>query len=167
MKEEQTDLFGAEPYECGGDNSANSMASIETGQEAGDALDLHPHPYQRHTSKEAWESVLSSGWATKMAKLAYTILYEHGPLTLLELEHEAAHQLHHAPKGRSESTVIRRLYDLRDNGLTAITPLVRKCNISGKNAVTWDVTNTIAPTEKVEVKEIIQCPRCGARFEKE
>jgi hypothetical protein len=110
---------------------------------------FHPHPWQRSTSKEAWDSVLTSGWASKMAKMAYSILYEYGPLTLLELEHEAARQLHHVPKGRSESTVIRRLYDLRDNGLVFLTPFVRKCNVSGKKAVTWDVTNALAPKERL------------------
>jgi hypothetical protein len=129
-------------------------------------FNFHSHPYQRSTSKEAWDSVLGSGWATRMTKLAYSILYEYGPLTLLELEHEAAHQLHHVPKGRSESTVIRRLYDLRDNGLAMVTPIVRTCNISSKNAVTWDVTNALAPEEKMEVKEIIQCPICRAQFER-
>ncbi len=118
---------------------------------------FHPHPYQRNTSKEAWDSVLNSGWASKMAKLAYCVLYEKGPLTLLELEHEAAKQSSLAPVGRSESTVIRRLYDLRDNGLVSLS-ITRRCNISGKNAVTWDVTSSVAPPEKMERAK---CPYCG------
>jgi hypothetical protein len=127
-------------------------------------LFFHHHPWQRQTSKEAWESVLQSGWANKMAKMAYTILYEQGPCTLLELEHEAANRLHHVPKGRSESTVIRRLYDLRDNGLAVITTLVRPCAISGKRAVTWDVTDSLAPDVKINVCP--KCPNCGAELNK-
>ena len=130
------------------------------------AVRLHSHPWQRQTSKEAWDSVLRSGWASDMAKMAYTVLYEHGPCTLLELEHESAHRLHHSPKGRSESTVIRRLYDLRDNGLAVITTLVRPCVISRKNAVTWDVTDSLAPKEKIKVELVssVKCPSCGFNF---
>ena len=120
-------------------------------------IPLHPHPYQRETSELAWYSVMNSGWAVKCAKQGYALLYEHGPLTLLELEHRAAEQDGRVPKGRSESTVIRRLYDLRDAGV--VRPgLTRVCEISGKKALTWDVTTEMCPPEKVKKKST--CPDC-------
>lgn len=125
---------------------------------------MHRHPWQRETSLEAWESVRSCGWATKKMKQAYEILYRNGPMTLLELEHQSALEDHRRPRGRSESTVIRRLYDLRDNGLAQISIVVRKCAISGKKAVTWDVTVNSAPQERV-IKPTTICPNCGYEIE--
>jgi|SRR5215471_1212866 len=125
---------------------------------------MHKHPWQRQTSKDAWESVKACGWATKKMKQAYGLLYELGPLTLLELEHESARRDYRVARGRSESTVIRRLYDLRDNGLAQVTTLVRKCEVSKKLAVTWDVTSGLAPTER-RAKPPLICPRCGYAIE--
>ena len=125
-----------------------------------DQLQMHEHPWQRQTSLEAWNSVFSSGWATKKMKSAYDILFRSGPLTLLELEHQSAAEDGRRARGRSESTVIRRLYDLRDNALVYVTPLVRECAISGKRAVTWDVTLNLSPKERIQ-KQIQRCPKCG------
>jgi hypothetical protein len=125
---------------------------------------MHRHPWQRQTSFDAWQTVQACGWATKKMKQAYSLLYFNGPLTLLELERASAIEDHRHPRGRSESTVIRRLYDLRDNGLTQITTLVRKCGVSGKNAVTWDVTESKAPKER-KTKPPVVCPKCGHIWE--
>jgi hypothetical protein len=124
---------------------------------------MHHHPWQRQTSFDAWQTVQACGWATKKMKQAYSLLYHSGPLTLLELERDSAIEDHRRPRGRSESTVIRRLYDLRDNGLAQITPLVRKCEVNGKNSVTWDVTGNKAPKEK-KTKAPVVCPKCGHTF---
>lgn len=117
---------------------------------------LHPHPHDSPTALEAWISVRDCGWATRKAKQAYRILYERGPLTLLELEHASALEDGREPKGRSESTIVRRLYDLRDNGL-ARTGGTRMCAVKGKPLVTWEVTNKLAPEEKIS-RPI--CPCC-------
>lgn len=122
-------------------------------------VSLHSHPYIGPTSQEAWESVRNCGWATRAAKQAYRILYERGPLTLLELEHAAAEENNRVPKGRSESTIIRRLSDLRDNGLAEPTGQTRMCAIKRKPLVTWHVTNKLAPDTKLERKK--HCPHCG------
>lgn len=122
-------------------------------------IEFHPHPWQRKTSLEAWEAVKSCGWATKKAKQAYQILFHHGPLTLLELEHHSALLDGRTPRGRSESTIIRRLYDLRDNGLVETTSETRVCQVSKKNAVTWDVTGSMPPEHKRLPDNV--CSLCG------
>lgn len=107
-------------------------------------------PEVRRTSIEAWQSVMACGWAAEVAKLAYTALYESGPLTLLELEREVARTQKRLPVGRSESTAVRRLYDLRDAGLVRCTNEYRACHVSLKKSVTWDVTDALAPAIKPE-----------------
>lgn len=109
-------------------------------------------PLARETSVEAWQSVMACGWAMEAARLSYAALYESGPLTLLELERAVASKQHRPPVGRSESTAVRRLYDLRDAGLVRCTEQYRVCAVSRKKAVTWDVTLALAPSSKPEKK---------------
>lgn len=120
---------------------------------------LHEHPWKNETSLAAWESVRDCGWASAKAKQAYKLLYDHGAMTLLELEHMSARVDGRTPRGRSESTVIRRLSDLRDNGLARPTGFTKICSVTGKEAVTWMVTNALAPAEKFVF--VRRCPHCG------
>ena len=121
-------------------------------------IPLSDHPYKNSTSEAAWVSVRDSGWASAKAKQAYQVLYEMGPLTLLELEHECARRDGRAAKGRSESTVIRRLSDLRHNGLAELTSEIRWCQINRKQSVTWRVTASLCPPIKLEKP---RCHSCG------
>lgn len=122
-------------------------------------IPLHDHPYQRETSEAAWRSVEASGWASKCAKQAYRLLYHHGPLTLDEVELMAAEEDNRNPRGRSESTIVRRLYDLRDNGLAGVAG-VRECGVTRNDRVTWDVTAHLCPEERVKKKK--KCKHCDA-----
>ncbi len=122
-------------------------------------VELPEHPFDCDTSEAAWRSVDACGWASAKAKQAYRLLYHHGPMTILELEHMSAKEDGRVAKGRSESTVIRRLSDLRQNRLAGLTGQTKICSVTRKNSVTWMVTNELAPAEKFKL--IKRCPHCG------
>jgi hypothetical protein len=93
----------------------------------------------------------------KQLKMAYEITYRHGPLTMHMIEWHCA-QLEDRPI-KLWSTPIRRMYDLRDNGLVKLTGETIMCPVSKKNCVTWDVTANTCPETKVTPVKL--CPHCG------
>jgi hypothetical protein len=81
-------------------------------------------------------------------KRVYQILYDHGPLTLRELDAKGSEQTQIKPRGRSESTFVRRLYDLKANGLVDVAG-ERLCSVTDKEATTYDVTSNLCPEKRV------------------
>jgi hypothetical protein len=126
-------------------------------------IHLPEHPYKDETSMEAWLSVKNCGWASAKAKQAYRMLYDRGPMTLLELEHASAREDGRIPKGRSESTIVRRLFDLQRNGLVRRTEYTKLCPITRKSSVVYAVTGNLAPETKFVSVDV--CPHCGMVIE--
>lgn len=92
----------------------------------------------RRTSKEAFERIRSGGLLPKRRWRVYEYLFDHGPLTAMEVE-DAFVRLGRVREGRH---VNKRLPELRDQGVVAEVG-ERKCRVSGENAILWDVTENL------------------------
>jgi hypothetical protein len=117
----------------------------------------------RETSKQAYNEITVSGLLTDARYVVYTSIYHHGPLTAGEcfLKMQEDHVGHTIVKG----SVCARLTELRRLGVVAEVGK-RKCALTGKNAILWQVTNKLpikpAPTKKIKC---IHCKGKGYTLE--
>ena len=91
---------------------------------------------KKPTSRQAFKSVTESGFIGRLQKLVYAHLYNHGPGTAREIGRQMG--LIGAWKRFSE---LERLNLVKES-------CVRKCRVSGREAIVWAVTSTLAPTHR-------------------
>lgn len=106
----------------------------------------------RQTSVEAYNDIMVSGLLGKRQKDAYAVLYENGPLTGNELS------LKMGIPGQW-----KRCSELKKRGL-ALEVGERLCSVTGRNCITWDVTDKL-PT-KLTKKETRIEKACREAYEK-
>lgn len=102
-------------------------------------------PYRR-TSSQAHESVLGDGTIGKLQKAVYDHVYKNGPLTANELNVALA------KPGEKVPGYHKRLSELERIGVVTRTG-ARDCKVTGREAVTWDVTDSLPKKDKAPLKQ--------------
>jgi Fe2+ or Zn2+ uptake regulation protein len=87
----------------------------------------------RHTSKQVFKQINDEGLLSQKRLFIYRELYKHGPATANELYKKGTYP------DTSQANIYARLNELRERGVaTEITE--RKCDITNRKAIVWDVT---------------------------
>lgn len=108
----------------------------------------------RQTSKEAYFKIKTEGLLSEKRMVVYTILFEHGPLTGMELRK-------YLPQGYIDSQVRARLNELRSFGV-AHEVGKKVCSVTGMTVILWDVTKRL-PLQTYKKTTNVKCPHCGRR----
>lgn len=95
---------------------------------------------QRKTSADALAAVMATTELGPAQKKAYKTLYEHGPLTGMELN-----------KYGENNGLHKRLCELRDSGVIDEVG-IRLCSVTGYRAYMWDVNSNL-PSQRVHYKQ--------------
>jgi hypothetical protein len=93
----------------------------------------------RQTSKDVYRQIVESGALTPARMKVYGALFEDGPMTGAELDGYLA-------KSGGRGHFHKRLSELRDQGVVREVGK-RRCTVSGKDALAWDVTDRL-PTNQ-------------------
>ena len=112
----------------------------------------------RLTSIETYRQIHSEGLLSQMRLETYSLLYAHGPMTASELLVKGRDI--HGMKSQRDNYQ-KRLGELRDAGVV-YEVRERKCTITGRNVIEWDVTDNLPTklTTKPKRLEILFCTLC-------
>lgn len=102
----------------------------------------------RLTSIEAYRYILECGWIGESQRRIYQYLYENGAHT----SGEVFFALHKGNKQKALTQTRARFTELRDMGAIAEKG-TRKCEVSGRRAILWDVTGRI-PVKKTSIQKL-------------
>jgi len=94
----------------------------------------------RDTSIEAFRNLVENGVLSKRRAEAYSILYQHGPMTSNEVFQHA--NLHGNPNYRHNTNA--RMTELRDLGVAAEIGTAT-CKVTKRRVILWDVTSLDTP----------------------
>jgi hypothetical protein len=92
----------------------------------------------RQTSIEVYREIKENGLLSKRRQEVFEVLFKHGPMT----SGEAFYIMNvYKPDGaltqsRARFTELRNLGVIKENG-------TKKCNVTGKCAIVWEVTNNV------------------------
>lgn len=106
----------------------------------------------RSTSKKAYKEINESGWVSRKARQVYNKFYESGPMTSAECYNAIPN------RGTDQRGNIRaRVNELFNMGLLKEIGK-RRCSITAKTVIVWDVTNKLPTKKQKPIKE--PCPHC-------
>lgn len=105
----------------------------------------------RQTSIDAYEQIKSEGLLSKLQLQIYDTLYRNGPLTAQETWHMLRDEQAMVGEARING-ITPRFSELAARGVVKEVG-TRKCRISGRVCIVWDVTSSL-PTEPVSEKVI-------------
>jgi len=112
----------------------------------------------RQTSIDCYNQITQEGLLSKRREEVYKAIYKAAPCTT----NEALKHIHSGSHGiGSRTTELRQLGVIYERG-------VRKCKITGRNTIEWDVTGRLPVTEKMskEVRAAIKFNRWHTQGEK-
>jgi hypothetical protein len=93
----------------------------------------------QETSREIYNQIKNNGLLGKMQFMVYEFIYEHGPVTANELF--MAKQMKTNQSGRfTELSQMDVIYEAE----------TRKCDVTGNNAIAWNVTNRIPDKSQIK-----------------
>jgi hypothetical protein len=118
----------------------------------------------RQTSTEAYEAIRASGCLGERTWQTYATLFKHGPMT--QAECWQAIPLAQSVPQRSITPRFAQL--LRKGFIRYLTdldckPIKRKCAVSGKLCMVWDVTDSAMPVEEAK-QAVTRLQRASARI---
>lgn len=119
----------------------------------------------RQTSREAYNSIVHGNLLSRMRLETYELLFFFGPMTASELLVKGR-QIHGMKSQRDNYQ--KRLGELRDSGV-AYEVRERKCYITGRHVIEWDVTDKLPeklpPRPKRQVMYI--CSECFQTYDED
>ena len=101
----------------------------------------------RQTSISTFKEIEENGLLSKKQLRVYEILYLEGPMTGGELAQ--SYNKTHGDASRYSESIRNRLTELFERGVAAHVD-TRKCNVSGRRSIVWDVTKNIPGVNKKE-----------------
>lgn len=110
----------------------------------------------RETSIEAFKAITNNGLLSKRRMEVYSALFDHGPCTGSELNH----MMSLSQKRGSHANVLTRLGELRNFGVAKELG-ERRCLITGRMVIEWDVTDKLPA--KFEKPEREKCRFCKGK----
>lgn len=104
----------------------------------------------RQTSIEAYQQIEAEGLLSAMRFKVYSALFHHGPATAAEL----SSTFPRSKGGRGEAgNVHARLTELEERGVARELG-ERKCTVTSRNVIVWDVTDQLPRDPKKGVKRL-------------
>ena len=103
----------------------------------------------RTTSLKAYSQIKTEGLLSPIRERVYDFLFHNGPLTGTELNARLK-----SPVGITIPGYHKRLSELRELGVVREVG-ERICRVTGRNAIAWDVTETLP----VPIAEAVACPK--------
>jgi hypothetical protein len=114
----------------------------------------------RRTSSEAYQQIEADGLLSYRRWVTYKYLFEYGPCTANELQHKVK-----INKGINGAEFLmsldKRLSELRNVGVVREAGQ-RRCTISGKNNIVWEIVPGALPVKKPEATKK-RCPHCKGK----